>query len=236
MINSALLIELKISLTKNQLIEIVHEGIRRSPHNELYIKLILTGGESPDGITPQDGNSNFIAIFQKAKSYPESMFTEGASLMTYPFQRHIPESKSLNYFAAVVSLSKARKEFGASEVLYIDPTSGHILEGTTVNFWIVLKGKVHTPNKNILFGCTRSFILNLCKKIGVEVVEAPIHCRYLLELEEAFVSSTTKEVMPITLIDGNPVGNGKIGPITKKIMNAFREYIQMNYYGQSSKL
>lgn len=234
LIRSCDLVNLKLPYSKERILEIIDEGIKRSPYNDLYIKLILTGGESLDGITPQPGKQIFYVTFQKAKTYPDHMFTEGTSLMTYAFQRYIPEAKSLNYFAAVVSLGKASQDLKATEVLYVDPANGNLLEGTTVNFWAVMNGKIYTASDNVLYGITRGFVLNLCKQEGLQVVTNSIPCHWIPKLDEAFITSTTKEVMPITTIDGKPVGDGKVGPLTKKVMNAFTKHIKENF-GTPSK-
>jgi branched-chain amino acid aminotransferase len=232
LLRSADLVGLVIPHSREELAEIVYQGIRRSPHTNIYIKLIFTGGESPDGITPQPGKGILFATFTRANTYAESLYTEGTGIMTHVFQRYVPDAKSLNYFTAVVTLQNAKKTMAASEVLYVNPVTGYLLEGTTVNFWGVIDGKIYTAEQDILYGCTRGFVLDLCKELEIEVIRGPVPCRLLPRFEEAFITSTTKEVMPITTIDGRPVGNGKVGPVTKKLMSAFRNYI-LTHFGES---
>jgi len=205
--------------SKEELLQLVDEGISRNPSfPELYIKFILTGGVSDDGISPNPSKSSLILLFSKAGTYAPECFTEGIQLMSVQHERYLPRVKSLNYMPAVLSLQIAKKK-GSQELLYISE-SDEVLEGGTVNFFGVLDGIVHTAEENILFGVTRKFLLHLAKESGISVSIGAIHKPQLRRFEEAFISSTTREVMPVTSIDGTPVGNGKVGPITQKLMDA----------------
>jgi branched-subunit amino acid aminotransferase/4-amino-4-deoxychorismate lyase len=89
--------------------------------------------------------SVFICIFLKANSYPLEMFTKGIKMITYEYERFLPKIKSLNYMAAVISLQKAKKQ-QAQDALFISK-NGNILEGTTVNFFGILDGKLVNNSK-----------------------------------------------------------------------------------------
>eukprot|EP01114_Cavostelium_apophysatum_P007123 TRINITY_DN1886_c0_g1_i1.p1 TRINITY_DN1886_c0_g1~~TRINITY_DN1886_c0_g1_i1.p1 ORF type:complete len:275 (-),score=71.10 TRINITY_DN1886_c0_g1_i1:33-857(-) len=206
-----------IPRTKSELVEIVNEGVRRSTFDELYIKLIVTGGVSPDGISP--GTPSLICLFLKAGTWSPDCINKGIVLKSVEFERYIPRSKSLNYMTAVVSMQKAKKE-GASDVLYIG-YDGSILEGTTFNFFAVMGNKLYTSEDDILYGCTRKIILKLAKELGVEVVVGPINKDQMSKFDEAFISSTTREIHPVVKIDDATIGNGTPGETTKKILAAF---------------
>jgi branched-chain amino acid aminotransferase len=104
---------------------------------------------------------------------------------------------------------------------------GRILEGTTTNLFLVAGGAVKTPGKDVLEGITRSEVLEIADK------RFPTTCRELFlnearEADELFITATNKEVMPITKLDGRPVGDGRPGPITREIMRIFREKTRGN--------
>jgi len=84
---------------------------------------------------------------------------------------------------------------------------------------------VYTAEDDIVYGITRKFFLeNVIPSVGnIEVVRGPLHNSLIPKFEEAFVLGSTKEVMPVTMIDGKPVGNGKVGPLTSKLMIAFSQ-------------
>jgi len=90
-----------------------------------------------------------------------------------------------------------------------------------VNFFGVLDGKLYTPESRILYGCTRNFLFNVIKDLGLEVVVGDIKKDFLHKFQEAFISSTTREIHPVVRIDRHVVGNGQPGPVTTKVMGAF---------------
>lgn len=216
-------LELTSNLNREQITELIHEGIRRNDYEDLYIKLYLTGGISEDAMTP--GISSFILLFLPSKTYPEEFYSDGIKLISVEYERYIPEVKSLNYMAAVVYHRKAKK-VGAQEVIYFG-RDGNLLEGSTVNFFAVKDGKLYTPSDKILYGITRKFILGLCKDHHVEVVLADINKKDLGHFDEAFIASTTREICPVVRVDDQQISNGKVGPLTVKLMALFKEKVAL---------
>lgn len=217
LLNTAKEMALKHTHSKEELTNIVHEGIRRSKHPELYIKLILTGGVNADGISP--GKPSLICLFLPAGGFPAEYRSKGVALQTVTHERYLAVAKSLNYMAAVVELQRARAA-GFQDVLYIG-VDGAVLEGTTVNFFIVRHGKLYTADEGILYGCTRKHILRLARELGIECVLGKLNRSDLATAEEAFISSTTRELHPVVRIDAAAVGTGAPGPVTLRLMSAF---------------
>eukprot|EP01119_Soliformovum_irregulare_P004221 TRINITY_DN15226_c0_g1_i1.p1 TRINITY_DN15226_c0_g1~~TRINITY_DN15226_c0_g1_i1.p1 ORF type:complete len:280 (-),score=93.42 TRINITY_DN15226_c0_g1_i1:40-879(-) len=215
--NSAKEVGLTIPLTRNEIADMVHEGIKRSSFDEIYVKIIVTGGVSADAITP--GKPSIIGLFVKAGTYPPECKTDGISVSTVQYERNLPKAKSLNYMQAVISIAEAKKK-GSNDVLYIS-YDGEILEGTTVNFFAVKNGKLLTTDDGVLYGITRNFILKIAKEMGLEVVLTPLKMEQIKEFDEAFISSTTKEIFPVVRIDDQVIASGHPGPITTSLMNAF---------------
>ena len=135
--------------------------------------------------------------------------------------------------AAVFFHAKAKK-VGAHEVLFFG-TNGNVLEGSTLNFFLVKDGKVYTSSDDVLFGITRSvsafvnahrkFVLQVAKDNGIEVVLGEIHKDDLGKFDEAFISSTTREVCPVAKVDDVTIGTGKVGPVTQRLMQYFTEAV-----------
>mmetsp|Transcript_4238 Transcript_4238/g.5932 ORF Transcript_4238/g.5932 Transcript_4238/m.5932 type:complete len:276 (-) Transcript_4238:76-903(-) len=218
-INSANSLSLPFPKTKEEIQNLILEGIQKNDQlDEIYVKLILTGGQADDGISPVPSRQKLLILFQKAGSYPEENFTKGIKLKLVEYERYMPEVKSLNYMSAVISLQQAKKE-GASEILYVSHDH-KILEGGTINFYGVLNGKLYTAPDKVLYGITRMFILQLAKEIGIPVVEEYLDASKLKDLDEAFISSTTREVMPVAFVDDIGIAKSP-GPITDALMKAF---------------
>jgi branched-chain amino acid aminotransferase len=217
--NSARIIGLDLPWDKERLTSLVYETLERNPEGEQGIRIIATGGESPDTFKPAD-EPGLIIIVKPVKVYPKDYFTKGVKVITFPAQREIPEAKTLNYVHAVKALKKARTE-GAEEAIY---THDEILyECTACSFFAVKGDKIVTAGSHVLDGITRRTVLELIKdKIPVEyrflkISEIPF-------LDEAFLTSSNHEVMPITTIDQTKIGNGEPGPLTREVMRLFGEY------------
>ncbi len=129
----------------------------------------------------------------------------------------------------MIALQKARGLDGSREVLYIDPQKNHIpadqklYEGAVSNFFAVKNGELITAGSGVLKGITRLYVLKLAGDLQIPHAERDIFVSEIPDFEEAFMTGTVKEVLPVVAIDQKPVGNGKIGAITKKLMEEFKK-------------
>jgi D-alanine transaminase len=130
--------------------------------------------------------------------------------------------KSISLVTNVLA-SQAAKEQGAKEAVFY--RDGFVTEGAHTNFFAVFKNRVYTyPESNyILSGVTRNVVIELCNKLDIETVFFPILVSDLNKADEMFVTGTTTEVMPVVRMDKETVGDGKPGPITKRIREAYLE-------------
>lgn len=133
--------------------------------------------------------------------------------------------KSLNLLYNVMTKQRAY-EAGAFEAILL--RDGVVTEGTSSNVYAVINGTVrtHPANRLILNGITRMNILGLIEKNGIKLDETPVSEEELKQAEEIFISSTTAEIIPVVTLDGQSVGSGKPGPVTKQLQAAFQESIQ----------
>jgi branched-chain amino acid aminotransferase len=104
---------------------------------------------------------------------------------------------------------------------------GYVAEGTISNIFTVKKGVLHTPDleTGILEGITRDLVLHLARMEKVPTRELLMRPKELLKADECFITNTTVEVLPVTSIDGHPVGDGRPGPITEKLIQAYRNEV-----------
>ena len=218
--NSASLIGLSLPFTLGEIEEKIIKGLSLSTHEEKNVRIVVTGGVSDNGITPGD-NPQLLLMITASTANPAFWQKTGAKVITCHVDRFMPGAKTINYIPAILCQKDAHKQ-GASEAIYVD-RDGYLLEGTTSNLFAVRNGQLITPPCNrILPGITRQAVIELCKD-SVELVERPIHKDEIRLFDELLLTSSVKEVVPITTIDSVIVGNGKIGPISRKILNAFRE-------------
>ncbi len=225
--NSAKDIGLELGHNNSQICNIVHETIKRNPHHrESNIRIVYTGGISPDGVTPQ-GNGILMVMVTPKLELPDWWYTDGAAVATVDMERFIPTSKSTNYLNAVFAQQVAKKQ-GGIEAIYVD-RKNRVLEGTTTNIFGLKGTTLVTPPDGILPGITRSVILKLSEG------RHPIDLRHidkeeLKEFDEIFITASNKEVVPVIKVDEMVVADGRPGQQTLGIMRLFREYTEA--YGQ----
>lgn len=206
---SAAEMNFKIEVKKEQLKALIHQLIEKNNLPDSGIRITLTGGYSEDGYSLANPN---LLITQAPFKYDENSFKKGIHLITYEHQRQLPHVKTIDYIYAIW-LQRFIKEHGANEVLYHHQSE--ITECPRANFFLVThNNEVITPAKNILKGITRKKILE-CAQFNIK--EGTISLREIENAKEAFITSTTKYVLPVLKIDGNPVGDGNPGKMTAKI-------------------
>ncbi len=218
---SARLIGLELPHSTAKIKEITLETLRRNNHKESNIRLVVTGGLSPDCITP-GVSPQLLIMVGKVKEMPAEWYSDGAKVITSHVERFMPGAKSINYIPAILCQREARNQ-QAIEAVYVDK-NGYMLEGTTANFFAVIDDVLITPPCNrILPGITRQVLLRLAEK-EITVVERELHKDEVRLLNEAFIASSIREIVPITAIDSIKIGDGKPGGRTQKIMKLFRDY------------
>ena len=207
---SAAAMHLPVALDRTALIDTINDLMHKNQIPNSGIRITLTGGDSPDGYSIGVPN---IIITQNPFQYTYTSPLKGIRLITHEHQRQLPHIKTIDY-AKAIYLQPTIKAAGADDVLYHN--NGMITECPRSNFFIVnQQQEVITPDKQILAGVTRAKLLLNTQFV---VKEGPINLETLANAEEAFVSSSTKNVLPVIAIDGKPVGNGVPGPVTQQLL------------------
>ncbi|MCL5073916.1 MAG: aminotransferase class IV [Actinobacteria bacterium] len=219
---SASLLGLKVPISDTQINKVINTLIFKNKEGDLNIKLLLTGGESKDGILPT-GKHNFAIMATYIANYPRQFYTDGVKVITIPFSRLYPDVKSINYLGAVKGVIKANKE-KAIDALYVS-VKGEILEATRSNFFAFFGNKLYTPKAEILKGITREIVIKLAGK-HFDLHIDTIRLNQLNKATECFITATTKEIMPVVKINNQIIGNGKVGKNTKKLMELFRAFVK----------
>ncbi len=228
-LRSAKFINLKHNYNLEKLKKIVMRTLQKNiainSQTEFNIRIYLTGGNSNDFITP--GKPNLIVVITPLKNLDKKLYTRGTKLITKISERIIPQAKTTIYTEGVKFLQEAKRK-GANEVLLISKDK-KILECITSNFFAVINKKLITaPLGKILAGVTRKVVINLAKKLKIPVIERYIDVKQIKKFDEAFITATNKEILPIVRIDKVKIGKGKIGEITKILMSEFKKLTE-NY-------
>ena len=219
---SAIMIDMEIPWSSKQIADIVREIITRNTYQNASIRLLVTGGESEDGILPS-GNPLLVVMITPLGERNMERFARGSKLITTKFQRISPEAKTANYIAAVRALKEASRR-NAADALFVNERE-HVLEATRSNFFIFRGDVLVTPRRGILIGITRNIVLELAQSLYV-VEERPILLEELALAAEAFITSSAKEITPVVQIDDLIIGDGKPGPRTYQLEQRFIEMVE----------
>ena len=221
--NSAKQFGLKLPVTEKEFKAVVENLLHINGFRESMIKTVLTGGPSADGFSPA-GKETFFIIAEELKTLPRDIYLRGAKVITLEHPRECPSVKSTNYMTAMRHY-RARMKQGAIEILYT--CSGKALEGAVSNLFIVKKGRLVTPKEGILLGITRSFVIKLAGKLKLPLEERAIPLKEVLKADEAFMTSSTRNIVPVIMVDRTRIGAGKVGPFTKAIMDAAARFNEL---------
>lgn len=220
---SAARIELPLPWTQGEIEALVHETLRRNPHAQnVSVRIVATGGESAGFLMPEDKPTLIVMLAEVKPNKPE-LFANGATLISVDHERFMPNVKSLNYITAIMALKQARKA-GAIEALY-RTHDGHVTECTTSNFFAFKGDRLITSDVGVLDGVTRGAALEVAEDLH-EIDYRPPAYAELAQVDEAFITSTTKEIMPIVRVDDMRIGNGQVGPNTKRLMAVLHTLVQ----------
>ncbi len=217
---SAAFMRLTPAKSKEELKAILIELMQKNKLPDSGIKLLLTGGASPDGY--QIGEPNFMIFQQLIPRPPDTIFLPGFALLTYPHQRQLPEIKTTDYMMAI-RLQPWVKENVADDILYHQ--DGIVSECPRSNFFIVTQNNtLATPGKNILQGITRKQLLAIASTIGITVEEREISINDIKQAKEAFITSSTKRLIPVTKVDDIVFPPFSKDFVTARLYNAFKEW------------
>ncbi|MEM7800496.1 MAG: aminotransferase class IV [Chloroflexota bacterium] len=224
--HSAQQIGLELVHETEEIAEIVYDlleknGARSNEPLNVGIRLLGTGGVSPTSFTPSAGEGGLAVLIQPLGPTDPNRHATGIKLITTHLQREFPTVKSTNYIGAIMAMREAQK-VGAAEALYVDQ-NGEISECTRSNIFFIKDGVLLTPENRILEGITRKVVLNLARET-MQVEIKSIYVSDLAAMDEVFITSSTKEILAVTHIDQQAIGNGQVGTITQALHATFKKY------------
>ena len=195
-----------------------------------YIRLNVTRGTGL-GLDPNhiDRTPNIMVMVSTISLYPREAYERGLDVVStsyrvIPADSLDPQIKCIGRYAANILAKAEANRAGGGEGLMLNQ-QGYVAECTGQNLFVVRDGVVRTPHPSsgILKGITRAMVIELARKEGMKVVEDMMTKMDIFEADEAFLTGTAAEVIPIVTLDGQPIGDGKAGPTTRCMMGRFRE-------------
>ncbi len=218
--HSAKLAGINAKFSKKAIEKIVYENLKSNNLDDAIIRITLTGGAGFPKLTEKGKNPNLIVFSIPFKPYSEKIYLNGAEVKTVKSCRLHSGIKSTDLLPTILEARVLSEKY--FEALQVD-SKGNVLEGLVSNFFAVFGKKITTPEKNVLRGITRSAVIDVAKKSGFEVVEENIPLEKVFSADECFLTKTSAGIVPIVKIDGGKIGNGKVGKVSKKIMEEFQK-------------
>jgi branched-chain amino acid aminotransferase len=217
---SSNILRLKCPVKKETLKSLILELISKNKFENSGIRMVLTGGESSNGYAI--GEPKLIVTNEPLNPIPKEHFSEGVKLISYEYLRDIPEVKTTNYLMGIYNMPEIIAS-GAVDQLY--HWQGKISELTRSNFFIVdQNNKIITAADGVLKGVNRKYVLQIARQ-NFEVEERDVYIDELASAKEAFITGTTKLIMPVRQIDDIIIGDGKRGQVTIELQKMYEDFI-----------
>ncbi|MEI6289087.1 MAG: aminotransferase class IV [Chloroflexota bacterium] len=182
---------------------------------DVKIRLILSLSDTPGQV---------YFLIDKLAVIDQKIYERGVVVITSRTHRNNPRLKSTAFIQKSQEIRELLKEQNIYEAIMIDQND-RMLEGITSNFYGVINNKIRTARDGILLGVTRKEVIRLCRKIGLEIDYNPLRIADLNQISEAFMTSSSRGVVPIVKIDSVVIGNGNPGPLTTHLKNEYDQYI-----------
>jgi len=223
-------ITLDIPLTPEELKDVIIETVRHNELRDCYIRVVVSRGEGDLGLNPMNCHTpaTIVVIVSHIALYPQEVYEQGLDLVTCTTRRNLltalnPEIKSLNYLNNILARIEVVRA-GAHEGLMLNHL-GFVAEATGDNVFIVRGGVLRTPpaHTGILEGITRQVVLELAEEMGLPAREEEMTLYEVYTADECFLTGTAAEIVPVARTDGRIIGDGKPGPITKRLRERFEE-------------
>jgi len=225
--HSAKAILLSIPISHAQMMSAVVETCRRNQIHDGYIRLLVTRGIGTLGLNPNRcKNPSVIIIADKIQLYPPELYRKGMAIVTVPTVRNLhsalnPAIKSLNYLNNILAKIEANIA-GCEEAIMLN-AEGYVSECTGDNVFVVKEDQLLTPplSAGALYGITRRTVMEMATESGMKVTEPNLTRYDLFNADECFLCGTGAEIVPVVSIDGRVIGNGKPGPVTRRLVTQY---------------
>jgi len=226
--NSCKIVEMPLPFSQDEITQAIVETVKRNGHQGCYIRPLAFRGYEMLGVNPTTCPVEVIIATWEWGTYlgPEAL-EQGVDVGVSSWRRMAPDTHPAmaktggNYVNSQMVVMEARRH-GYAEGIVLD-VYGYVSEGSGENIFVALNNRIYTPplSNSILNGITRHFAITLATEQGYEVVEQQITREMLYISDEIFFTGTAAEITPVRSVDGQKIGSGSRGPITKGIQDQF---------------
>jgi len=221
-------VRIPFEVDRNALGRLVEEGIRRAGYAETLIYLQVSRGVSPrERGFPKEAKPNLVLTFREKHSLSPELRERGIEVILLPDERWANcRYKTVMLLPNVLAYQQAR-DLGRDDAILYEPATGTIHEATAANVFLAKGGRLVTPAENpkMLSGTVRRYVINLARRNGIEVEEREVGIDELLAADEVFLTGTTTEVLGVVRVGDHTIGEGRPGPLTRRLHQLFMESV-----------
>ena len=219
-------LRMKIPFSREKVTEILHNCVALSGHRLAYVEMICTRGGSPTfSRDPRQSENRFMAFavpfgsVANKEQLERGLYVSVSETVRISPNSVDPSIKNYHWLDLVKGLYDAY-DAGSETALILD-SNGNIAEGPGFNVFVVRDGGLRTPAYGVLPGITRRSVFDLAAETNLPAVAEDVSRSELASADEVFITSTAGGIMPVTRVDGAPVSDGKVGPVTRRLMDLY---------------
>lgn len=238
--NSAALIKMPLNIQVTRIEQWIEELAKNFTSTQGYLRLVVTRGEGAVNLNPNSFTENNVLLYLAPLHIPQEWYQNGQKFFISTFERNSikslnPQAKTGNYLNSQLALMEGKSQ-GYDDSLLIN-AQGFITEGTTNNFWFIQGNTIYTPdpNQGLLKGITRDKILDIIKTLGLNIKIGAWTIDQAIKADEAFITSSTKGVVPVVKLSQWDIGKGIPGQTTLNIRNAYEAKVDLYFKMQQWK-
>lgn len=206
--------------------DLLEELVRRTGNGDQSVYLQVTRGvANRDHAFPADVAPTVFAMSNPLGEVPEGLRRGVSAITMEDIRWKLCHIKAIALLPNILLRQQAIDQGAAEAIMLRD---GFVTEGAATNVFAVVRGVLVTPPKSnlLLPGITRDLIVELCREAGISLEERPLSKEELRGADEVWISSSTKEILPVTRLDGSPVGDGEPGPVWQRAIALYQTYKQ----------
>ncbi|MCK4913223.1 MAG: aminotransferase class IV [Planctomycetes bacterium] len=224
--SSAEKLSIKNSYEKSYVKEAIYKTLKANELTDARIRLTLTSGPMSDPDSP----ATLLITAAKIQPYPDEYYKNGVMVILSPFRQNPDDPtcghKTTSYFSRMLGLQMAHQK-RAAEALWFTPDN-QLAEGCVSNVFLVKEATLYTPplTTPVLAGIARKAVCQIAAENSVKLVEQKLSIDDVLTADEVFLTNVIMKIMPVNSVEKHTIANGKIGAITKKMMQYFDEFVK----------
>lgn len=225
---SAGVLSINNTYSKEYISDAIYEVLKANNLTDARLRLTLTGG--PMSESEEKRKSTLLIAATKLQLYPPEYYKNGVLVVLSPFRQNTAEPiyghKTTSYFSRMLALKSAHQK-RAAEALWFT-VDNRIAEGCISNIFLVKNSALYTPpiETPVLAGVSRKTVFQIALKNSIEFIEKNLYISDLLDADEVFLTNVIMQILPVNSVEKHIVGNGKPGPLTKKLQKKFDECIK----------